>query len=334
MRPPRYRILVDKSLNACLAAIEIYNKPNFQYREEAFSILMLNAWELLLKARIVQHEGGSLRAIEVREARLNKDGRKSKLQQRKLNRSGNTMTISLNRAAGLVQSYSSNGIDVLCVENLNLLQEIRDNAVHLYNVSPGLGKRIQEVGSAALKNFVAAAERWFGVDVTRYNFYLMPLSFHTPSEILESLRSEKQPKAVRRLLDHIEKAEIQNPADEDSIFSVTMEVQLKFIRTAGHDAIPVRLDHDDPSAVAVVISEDDIRKQFPWDYAELTRRLKERYSDFLQNIKYHKIRKPLEDNSKFCRVRYLDPTKPKTSTKKKFYNPNIVPEFDQHYTTK
>lgn len=334
MKRSRYKVLVDKSLDACLAAIEIYNKPNFQYREEAFAILMLNAWELLLKARIVKQDGGSLRAIEIREARLNKDGSRSKLQQRKFNRSGNTMIIPLNRAIGLVQSYPTNGIDTACVENLNLLQEIRDNAVHLYNVSPGLGKRIQEVGSAALKNFVAAAERWFGIDVARYNFYLMPLSFHTPTEILESLRAENEPRAVRRLIDCIEKAERQNPPDGDSIFSVTMEIQLKFVRTARQDAIPVRLDRDDPGAVAVVISEDDIRRQFPWAYAELTRRLKKRYTDFLQNAKYHEIRKPLEENDKFCRVRYLDPTKPKTSTKKRFYNPNIVSQFDQHYTKK
>lgn len=333
MKSPRYRVLVDKSLDACLAAIEIYNKPNFQYREEAFAILMLNAWELLLKARIVQ-QTGSFRAIEVREAKMNKDGSKSNLQQRKINKSGNAMTISLTRATGLVQSYTSNGIDAVCLQNLNLLQEIRDNAVHFYNVPPGLGKRIQEVGSAALKNFVAAVERWFGVDMARYNFYLMPLSFHTPTEILESLHTEKQPKAVRRLIDHIEQAERQNPPDGDSIFSVTMEIQLKFVRAAGQDAIPMRLDHDDPSAVSVFISEDDLVKQFPWEYAELTRRLKERYADFLQNVKYHAIRKSLEENNKYCWVRYLDLTKPKASTKKKFYNPNIISEFDHYYTRK
>lgn len=54
MRKPRYMALVDKSIQACIAAIEIYNKPEFRYREEAFSILMLNAWELLLKARILK----------------------------------------------------------------------------------------------------------------------------------------------------------------------------------------------------------------------------------------------------------------------------------------
>jgi hypothetical protein len=43
--------LAQKSVQAAVAAIEIYNKPDFSYREEAFSLLMSNAWELLLKAK-------------------------------------------------------------------------------------------------------------------------------------------------------------------------------------------------------------------------------------------------------------------------------------------
>jgi hypothetical protein len=42
----------QKSVDAALAAIEIYNKPDFRHREETFAILMTNAWELLLKAWI------------------------------------------------------------------------------------------------------------------------------------------------------------------------------------------------------------------------------------------------------------------------------------------
>ena len=45
--------LAKKSLQAILAAIEIYNKPTFSYREESFALLMVNAWELLLKAKWV-----------------------------------------------------------------------------------------------------------------------------------------------------------------------------------------------------------------------------------------------------------------------------------------
>jgi uncharacterized protein DUF3644 len=45
--------IAQKSVQAAISAIEIYNKPNFSYREEAFALLMTNAWELLIKAKWV-----------------------------------------------------------------------------------------------------------------------------------------------------------------------------------------------------------------------------------------------------------------------------------------
>ncbi|MFZ5861806.1 MAG: DUF3644 domain-containing protein [Nitrospirota bacterium] len=42
-----------------LAAIEIYNKPRFDYREECCVILLLNAWELALKS-LISKSGKSL----------------------------------------------------------------------------------------------------------------------------------------------------------------------------------------------------------------------------------------------------------------------------------
>ena len=45
-----YRHLLHNAKAALLAAIEIYNKPRIEYRDECFVILLLNAWELALKA--------------------------------------------------------------------------------------------------------------------------------------------------------------------------------------------------------------------------------------------------------------------------------------------
>jgi hypothetical protein len=45
-----YRALRNNSKAAMLAAIEIYNKPQISYRDECFTILLVNAWELLVKA--------------------------------------------------------------------------------------------------------------------------------------------------------------------------------------------------------------------------------------------------------------------------------------------
>ena len=52
---------------AMLAAVEIYNKTAFEFREEAFCVLIINAWEVLLKARIVSQNRNRLEIIYVRD---------------------------------------------------------------------------------------------------------------------------------------------------------------------------------------------------------------------------------------------------------------------------
>ena len=46
--------LLEKSIEAFLMAIEIYNKPSIHYRVEGFSFFICNAWELMLKAHIAK----------------------------------------------------------------------------------------------------------------------------------------------------------------------------------------------------------------------------------------------------------------------------------------
>lgn len=45
--------LLEKSKEAFILAIEIYNKPSIKYRIEGFSFFICNAWELMLKAHII-----------------------------------------------------------------------------------------------------------------------------------------------------------------------------------------------------------------------------------------------------------------------------------------
>ena len=52
-----------KSVSAMIAAIEVYNKPDCKYREETFSILALNAWELLFKSKILASKKNKLREL-------------------------------------------------------------------------------------------------------------------------------------------------------------------------------------------------------------------------------------------------------------------------------
>jgi hypothetical protein len=92
MKNPKYKLFVEKSVGAALSAIEIYNKPDFKYREETFAILMINAWELLLKAKIIKENGGNLRSIYDFQKKQGKKGNLLKRPVLILNRSGNPKT--------------------------------------------------------------------------------------------------------------------------------------------------------------------------------------------------------------------------------------------------
>jgi hypothetical protein len=78
VRRPKHSYFIDKATEAVVSAIEVYNKPGFRYREETFSILTLNAWELSLKARILKENKNSLRSIEVWERKPTKSSSPSK----------------------------------------------------------------------------------------------------------------------------------------------------------------------------------------------------------------------------------------------------------------
>ncbi len=70
-------------------------------------------------------------------------------------------------------------------------------------------------------------------------------------------------------------------------------------------------------------------KTYPWDYRELCKALR-KTPNFKENQRFHTVRKPLEDDPRFCRTRQLNPRNNKSS-KQKFYSPNIVAEIMKHY---
>lgn len=49
--------LLYKSVEAFMMAIEIYNKPSIKYRVEGFAVFICNAWELMIKAHMINSMG-------------------------------------------------------------------------------------------------------------------------------------------------------------------------------------------------------------------------------------------------------------------------------------
>lgn len=321
----RARSLLDKSIEAMLAAVEVYNKPSFAYREEAFSVFAVNAWELLLKARILQIDNNRLSAILEYERRTRADGSPSTMLYRKMNRAGNSLTLGLFKAHDRLVNEYKDALDPAIRGNLEALVEIRDNAIHFFNKDLKLEERIYEVGAATLKNYVTAARQWFGVDLGRYRVFLLPLAFLSSIQVAEAVALNAEERHMLTYLDSVR----SKSDDPDKDFNVALNVEIKLKRSKDPKAIAITSSNA-PDAIKVTVDEEDIREKYPWSYDILTARLQKRYTDFKVNAKYHDLRKDLELNGSCCRERLLDPGNPK-SARKKFYNPNIVKEFDAHY---
>ena len=325
----RARTLAAKSIDAMLAAVEIYNKPNFAYREESYAILAINSWELLLKARILQLSKNRMSSISKYQHRQRADGTLSEKMYQVKNRSGTHLSVGMFDSIDLLQSEYGDKIDPAVRENLELIYEVRNNAVHFMNKGFDISKIVQELGTACLGNYLLLVRRWFAIDMSIYNFFLMPLAF---------VREELQVRVVnlnsdeRKLIKFLRlKTQTDIVANDDG-FNIALHLDVKFSKSRAEAADKVVLTSD-PNATPVTLSEEDIREKYPWDFSILTTRMRKRYSDFVQNKKYHDLIKPLKDNDKYCKKRFLDPAK-KSGIRKCFYNPNIISVFDVHYTKK
>ncbi len=319
---------LHKAEAALLSAIEVYNRPTFEYREETFAILALNAWELLVKAKLLAENQNKMRALFSFERRTLKSGKHSAKLYLKRNRSGAALSHSLWKAIAELENNTPARVDPAIKANLEALAEIRDSAVHFLVASPQLAKQVLEVGTAAVRNFIELARWWFQADLSGRHFFLMPIGFIDASDAASAVTLSKD---EAKLIAYI--AQLTSTATPGAgPFNITLEVNLSFKRTKAAGAMAVAITND-PGVPEVTLTEEDFRKVYKWTYQQLVDQLKKRYTDFKMNKKFSGIKKPLMPDPKFVRPRYLDPDNPK-SGKKDFYSPAILAEFDKHYARK
>jgi hypothetical protein len=287
---------------------------------------MVNAWELLLKAKILKDKKNDISALHIvdKDKSTKADGSMKKIIYFKKNRAGNHLTIDIYAALKILP------LDNVLKENIDLLIEIRDNAIHFYNDSKLFEKKLLEIGTATLKSYVEVIGEWFNYDLSIYNFFLMPISFFHPNQVLP-LALSKEDVQHKNLLKYISRKEKDFPSNEEAKHNISLVLQTKFVRSSSTDAIAVKYDPNNPKAIAVKIdAEDNFANKYPWAYTDdLMPKLKGRYKGFKFDNKFVKLKRELEKNPSFCGERYLDMKKKKGL--KKYYSPEILKELDKHY---
>jgi len=317
-----YRSLLDKSIASMLAAIEIYNKPNFAYREDSFAILCVNAWELILKAVYLKLNRYKMNTLYEMVPRKRKDGTNSKIKEPATNRAGNPKTLSIEKI--LEHLKHSKVIDSNLYENIYALIELRDNAIHFINTDP-ITIQIQELGFATINNYLTFIKNnGIDIDFSRYNFYLMPLAYVNSKIEAEAALTEEAKNYMDLIKRSIERT------DEEDDYDIAISIDISFKKGSSFDTLGFKYDEN---GLPIMVREEDIKKKFPLSYTEVWKKCKTRYSDFKRDKKFNEIMNRIKKDNKLTHVRKLDADNPKTM-KKMFYSTNIWKELDKEYTKK
>lgn len=320
-----YRALLDKSIDSMLSAIEIYNKPNFNYREETFSILAINAWELLLKAYILRLNKYNIKSLYVMEPVINKNGTKHKSRkQPKRNRCGTPMSISIYDTINKL--IELNLMPRNLKSNLDVLIELRDNSVHFVSLN-SISHQVQELGFACINNYITVVGKWgMDIDLSKYNLYLMPLAYvgeRTTVQSVITVDNKDYVEFVQRLLSDQDK--------DDLDYDIAISIGINTKKENSFNSINVKYDEN---GVPVTLSEADVLKKYPWSHAILVEKCKERYSDFKQDKHFNELKKTIQSTPKFAKKRSLYLNSKKKSPSTYYYSTNTLKFLDDFYSKK
>ena len=322
----RHQELLERSIGAMLAAVEIYNKPVFSYRTEAFVILAINAWELLFKAKMLKENNNNPKCLWIYETRCNKDGSRKKRKNIKRNSGNNPFTHNLGHLLSTFVNFQ--WINEAVKDNIDLMDQFRDSSVHFYNMSKEFHIRIQELGMASLRNYTNLLKLWFNREVGEFNIYMMPMAFVGIPDSMTAITYSKKEKNFLQLVKRLEQ---KNPFKSDQPYSVTVNIEVKFSKSKIGNSLDVRLSNNE-NATEIRLSEEEIRTKYPLTYDQLTERCQSRYKNFKVNKVYHSLRKKYTNNQRYSYTRLLNSQNPK-SAKQTFFSEAIFSEFDKYYET-
>lgn len=312
------KLLLDASQSAMFAGIEIHNKPNISYRYPTAIILIINAWELALKAYVYKFIG-----------------------KKKIYEDDGKHTISFKKANGLVkESIITTDKNYLAVySNLEKLNEYRCSNVHYANSD--LDPVIFMLMAKAVLNYNDFLKKYFNKDVSSSdNLIILPVGFKLPFDPIDYLKQdygEAQNDFVNDVIQTIR--DLKDNDIEDSIV-IGFSVFTESIKKVSNADIIAAIDQangtvqltrtyrvtDDPNAPLVRI-EPNLP---PLRYEDVRTRVKQQKTDIKFGKIFNAVMKEIKKDKTLCQVRYLDPRK-QSGAKTEYYTEASIAIIIQKY---
>lgn len=281
-----YRNLFRNAKAALLAAVEIYNKPQMPYRDECFVILLLNAWELLLKAIL------SKKHISI-------------YYRKKRNEPYRTITWA-DALKKCQQYFSYNAMPI--TKNIELLSTYRDNAVHFYNQGE-MGVLIYSLAQTAVVNFRDIAETQFGENIgDEMTWQLLPIGIKTPVDPISFLKkkrdttTDKSPigQFIVRLADATK--EVEDGGGDTGRLMTVFTLKLESTKKITNADVVVGVTGAQEGLITTIVKPSDPNVTHPYRQKEMVAALKEKFGTDFSPHKYQCLvwRYKIKEQPHYC----------------------------------
>lgn len=309
--------LVKNSISAYFAAVELHNKPNIPYRYETVTLLMMNAWELILKAYVKKY-------IKNRSIFTN-DGH----------------TISAEKALCYTADHinaQKPGSFLAAQRNFEEIEKYRNGIAHFYceQLEPYI---FMLIAKSAL-NYVSFVKKYFDKDIMADDgLFILPLGFKLPFNPVDflsgSIAKYASSKEAQEFIGSIIKAteDLESVGVQDSIV-LGFDVYLESVKKATNSDILAALTSDDRATALLTkqkrvrfdknaseivgMSDEEFRRIWKYSHSELLTWCKKNIPNFKQGPMYNEAKRSFSCDVSCVYDRRLDSRNPKSQSQK-FY---------------
>lgn len=216
-----YKSLLKRSLDAFILSLEVYNRPTLDNRVEAFCILSVNAWELLLKAELLKYSG--------MDAVFNKNGYSV------------SITDAINKR--LQQNDPVK-------KNLDTLIELRDGAIHL--LLPELQPELSRLFQANVLNYQQRYLKETGMSpLAGQSVGMLSLVVDGPKSDISTIKEnygEMTANVAREFLTRFHKASKEQNSNE---FSISIDYKLTLTKCEKDSDLSLGLGNQGSNAIII-----------------------------------------------------------------------------------
>ncbi len=233
--------LLEKSQEAFIVGIELYNKPTIQYRVEGFSFFICNAWELMLKAYLLREKG--------EQAIYYKDNP--------------SRTISLDNCIRLVFTNDKDPLR----KNLEQIIELRNTSTHF--ITEEYEQIYVPLFQANVLNYNDTLLRFFDVDITDklgINFLTLSVKLSEFSE--ESIKARYPKQMAARILKAMTKVGREISKTENMKYAISVRHDFYITRDVKSATTRFAITKDAEQAAFILKERHDMQNECPYRMKE------------------------------------------------------------------